>query len=69
MTKYLSKFLLVFMLCLTILGSMVATAQAQTTVPGVTPTPNFAGFSITAYRRPDCIFAVDCIRYYIDRSI
>ena len=39
MTKYFSKFLLVFMLCLTILGSMVATAQAQTTVPGVTPTP------------------------------
>jgi hypothetical protein len=39
MTKYLSKFLLVFALCLTILGSMVATAQAQTTVPGATPTP------------------------------
>ena len=39
MTKYLSKFLLVFMLCLTILGSMVATVEAQTTVPGVTPTP------------------------------
>ena len=40
MTKYLSKVLLVFMLCLPILGSMVATAQAQTAVPGVTPTLN-----------------------------
>ena len=39
MTKYFSKFLLVFMLGLTILVSMVATAQAQTTVPGATPTP------------------------------
>jgi hypothetical protein len=48
MNKYFSKVLFITLLCLTILGSMVATARAQTVTPGATPTQPAPAVSLTS---------------------